>query len=58
MDLSDYAVALKRFFLFIASGGLDQQIAFTDFHPRSELPGSRERPDPGPQTGQLRQQRG
>jgi len=38
MDLSDYAVALERFFLFIASGGLDQQIAFTDFHPRSELP--------------------
>lgn len=38
MDLSDYAVALERFFLFVASGGLDQQIAFTDFHPRSELP--------------------
>lgn len=38
MDLSDYAVALERFFLFIASGGLDQQIAFTDFHPRSDLP--------------------
>jgi hypothetical protein len=38
MDLSDYAVGLERFFLFIASGGLDQQIAFTDFHPRSELP--------------------
>jgi hypothetical protein len=38
MDLSDYAVALERFFLFIASGGLDQQIAFTDFHPRSALP--------------------
>jgi tRNA nucleotidyltransferase (CCA-adding enzyme) len=38
MDLNDYAVALERFFLFIASGGLDQQIAFTDFHPRSELP--------------------
>jgi Second Messenger Oligonucleotide or Dinucleotide Synthetase domain len=38
MDLGDYAVALERFFLFIASGGLDQQIAFTDFHPRSALP--------------------
>ena len=38
MDLSDYAVALERFFLFIASDGLDQQIAFTDYHPRSALP--------------------
>jgi Second Messenger Oligonucleotide or Dinucleotide Synthetase domain len=38
MDLSDYVVALERFFLFVASGGLDQQIAFTDFHPRSALP--------------------
>jgi hypothetical protein len=38
MDLGDYAIALERFFLFIANGGLDKQIAFTDFHPRAELP--------------------
>jgi hypothetical protein len=38
MDLSDYAIALEQFFAFIANGGLDGQIAFTDFHPASELP--------------------
>jgi hypothetical protein len=37
LELSDYAVALERFFAFIANGGLDGQIAFTDFHPASEL---------------------
>jgi tRNA nucleotidyltransferase (CCA-adding enzyme) len=38
LELSDYAVALERFFAFIANGGLDDQIAFTDFHPASKLP--------------------
>lgn len=38
LELNDYAVALERFFAFIANGGLDSQIAFTDFHPESELP--------------------
>lgn len=38
MDLSDYAIALERLFAFIANGGFDSQIAFTDFHPASELP--------------------
>jgi hypothetical protein len=38
LELSDYAIALERFFAFIANGGLDGQIAFTDFHPASELP--------------------
>ena len=38
LELNDYAVALERFFAFIANGGLDSQIAFTDFHPASELP--------------------
>lgn len=38
LDLSDYAIALERFFAFIANGGLDDQIAFTDFHPASKLP--------------------
>jgi hypothetical protein len=37
LELSDYAIALERFFAFIANGGLDGQIAFTDFHPASEL---------------------
>ncbi len=35
---NDYAKALERFFAFIVNGGLDDQIAFTDFHPASELP--------------------
>lgn len=38
MDLSDYAAALEGFFAFIVDGGLDGQIAFTDFHRASELP--------------------
>ena len=38
LKLNDYAVALEEFFAFIANGGLDRQIAFTDFHPKSELP--------------------
>jgi hypothetical protein len=38
LALSDYAVALERFFAFIANGGLDAQIAFTDYQPASELP--------------------
>jgi hypothetical protein len=38
LELNDYAVALERFFAFIVNGGLDAQIAFTDFHPASELP--------------------
>lgn len=38
LELRDYAVALERFFAFIANGGLDDQIAFTDFHPASMLP--------------------
>lgn len=36
--LNDYAAALERFFAFIVNGGFDSQIAFTDFHPASELP--------------------
>jgi hypothetical protein len=36
--LNDYAKALERFFAFIVDGGLDDQIAFTDFHPTSDLP--------------------
>ncbi|MGH3280534.1 MAG: CBASS oligonucleotide cyclase [Trebonia sp.] len=38
LELGDYTLALERFFAFIANGGLDGQIAFTDFHPASELP--------------------
>jgi hypothetical protein len=38
MALNDYAKALEQFFTFIVNGGLDDQIAFTDFHPASELP--------------------
>jgi len=38
LELGDYAIALERFFAFIADGGLGGQIAFTDFHPASELP--------------------
>jgi hypothetical protein len=37
--LGDYAEAFEQFFAFIASGGLNEQIAFTDFHPASDLPG-------------------
>lgn len=38
MALNDYVRALEQFFAFIVNGGLDGQIAFTDFHPASELP--------------------
>jgi hypothetical protein len=37
--LKDYGQALEQFFAFIANGGLDNQIAFTDFQPASGLPG-------------------
>jgi hypothetical protein len=36
--LGDYVAALETFFMFLVNGGLDQQIAFTDFHPASALP--------------------
>ena len=36
--LTDYTKALEQFFAFIVNGGLDEQIAFTDFHPSSQLP--------------------
>ncbi|MFF1873575.1 CBASS oligonucleotide cyclase [Kitasatospora herbaricolor] len=39
LALDDYVLALESFFAFIVNGGLDGQIAFTDFHPASELPG-------------------
>jgi len=38
LALNDYTKALEQFFAFIVNGGLDGQIAFTDFHPASELP--------------------
>jgi len=38
LPLGDYAAALEQFFAFIADGGFDRQIAFTDFHPASALP--------------------
>jgi hypothetical protein len=38
LALGDYAEALEQFFAFIVNGGFDRQIAFTDFHPASELP--------------------
>ncbi len=38
LALDDYAKALEQFFAFIVNGGLHGQIAFTDFHPASELP--------------------
>jgi hypothetical protein len=38
LKLNDYTEALERFFGFIANGGLDDQIAFTDFHPASDPP--------------------
>jgi Second Messenger Oligonucleotide or Dinucleotide Synthetase domain len=38
LALNDYARALEQFFAFIVNGGLDSQIAFTDFHTASELP--------------------
>ncbi|WP_446041010.1 CBASS oligonucleotide cyclase [Streptomyces sp. SID1121] len=38
VELDDYAVALEQFFAFIVNGGLEDQIAFTDFQPASELP--------------------
>jgi Second Messenger Oligonucleotide or Dinucleotide Synthetase domain len=38
LALNDYARALEQFFAFIVDGGLDVQIAFTDFHPASGLP--------------------
>jgi hypothetical protein len=38
LRLDDYAAALEQFFMFIVNGGFDKQIAFTDFHPASDLP--------------------
>jgi hypothetical protein len=38
LALDDYPEALERFFAFIVDGGLDEQIAFTDFYPASDLP--------------------
>lgn len=38
LPLDDYPAALERFFAFIVNGGFDDQIAFTDFHPASDLP--------------------
>lgn len=38
LKLNDYAGALEQFFAFVANGGLDSQVAFTDFHPESDLP--------------------
>ncbi|MFF0524398.1 CBASS oligonucleotide cyclase [Actinomadura nitritigenes] len=38
LTLNNYAEALEQFFAFIVNGGLDEQIAFTDFHPASDLP--------------------
>jgi hypothetical protein len=42
--LGDYAVALEQFFAFIVNGGFDSQIAFTDYHPASDLPGRGDAP--------------
>ncbi|WP_194908987.1 CBASS oligonucleotide cyclase [Catenulispora rubra] len=36
--LDDYVDALEAFFTFLVVGGLDEQIAFTDFHKASDLP--------------------
>lgn len=36
--LGDYPAALENFFTHIVRGGLDQQIAFTDFRPATDLP--------------------
>lgn len=44
LALDDYAKALEQFFAFIVNGGLEGQIAFTDFHPASELPPRGNRP--------------
>ncbi len=44
LALNDYARALEQFFAFIVNGGLDGRIAFTDFHPASELPARGSRP--------------
>jgi hypothetical protein len=38
LALNDYVRALEQFFVFIVNGGFAGQIAFTDFHPASELP--------------------
>ncbi len=38
LKLNDYAEALEQFFAFIANGGLESQITFTDLHPESDLP--------------------
>jgi tRNA nucleotidyltransferase (CCA-adding enzyme) len=44
LALGDYVKALEQFFAFIVNGGLEDQIAFTDFHPASELPTRENRP--------------
>jgi hypothetical protein len=44
LALGDNVKALEQFFAFIVNGGLEDQIAFTDFHPASELPTRENRP--------------
>lgn len=38
VDMDDYVLALEGFFAFVAHGGFNEQIAFTDFLPFSQLP--------------------
>lgn len=38
VNMDDYVLAMEGFFAFVAHGGLNEQIAFTDFLPSSQLP--------------------
>lgn len=44
LHLDDHVLALEDFFDFVANGGLDEQIAFTDYLPASSLPARGNRP--------------
>jgi hypothetical protein len=38
IDMNDHVLALEGFYAFMAHGGFNEQIAFTDFLPSSQLP--------------------
>lgn len=44
INMDDHVLALEGFYKFIAHGGFDEQIAFTDFLPSSQLPSRGRKP--------------
>jgi hypothetical protein len=44
INMDDHVLALEGFFAFVAHGGFNEQIAFTDFLPSSQLPARGDKP--------------